>query len=277
MFGYLTVCRDELKIKDERTYKAYYCGICEELRKQHGQISRFSLTYDMTFLALLLQGVYEGQTQSGKKRCLPHPVKPHPVITGKSTAYAADMNVLLCYYDHLDDWEDEKKTSGLVMSHGMRRTFEKTAARYPRQMQAIQTYLKELKNCEATNSQDVDLAAGLTGKLMAEIFSPEEDSFREILGRLGFQLGKFIYLMDAWEDIEKDLEKGNYNPFFIWAKEPEFDNRVHQLLLMIASDAARAFEQLPIEENVDILRNILYCGIWSKYQMTMKHKKEKKK
>ena len=163
------------------------------------------------------------------------------------------------------------------MSHGMRRTFEKTAACYPRQMQAIQTYLKELKNCEATNSQDVDLAAGLTGKLMAEIFSPEEDSFREILGRLGFQLGKFIYLMDAWEDIEKDLEKGNYNPFFIWAKEPEFDNRVHQLLLMIASDAARAFEQLPIEENVDILRNILYCGIWSKYQMTMKHKKEKKK
>lgn len=277
MFGYLTVCRDELKIKDERTYKAYYCGICEELRKQHGQISRFSLTYDMTFLALLLQGVYEGQTQSGKKRCLPHPVKPHPVITGKGTAYAADMNVLLCYYDHLDDWEDEKKPSGLVMSHGMRRTFEKTAARYPRQMQAIQTYLKELKNCEATNSQDVDLAAGLTGKLMAEIFSPEEDSFREILGRLGFQLGKFIYLMDAWEDIEKDLEKGNYNPFFIWVKEPEFDNRVHQLLLMIASDAARAFEQLPIEENVDILRNILYCGIWSKYQMTMKHKKEKKK
>lgn len=277
MFGYLTVCRDELKIKDERTYKAYYCGICEELRKQHGQISRFSLTYDMTFLALLLQGVYEGQTQSGKKRCLPHSVKPHPVITGKSTAYAADMNVLLCYYDHLDDWEDEKKPSGLVMSHGMRRTFEKTAARYPRQMQAIQTYLKELKNCEATNSQDVDLAAGLTGKLMAEIFSPEEDSFREILGRLGFQLGKFIYLMDAWEDIEKDLEKGNYNPFFIWVKEPEFDNRVHQLLLMIASDAARAFEQLPIEENVDILRNILYCGIWSKYQMTMKHKKEKKK
>lgn len=277
MFGYLTVCRDELKIKDERTYKAYYCGICEELRKQHGQISRFSLTYDMTFLALLLQGVYEGQAQSGEKRCLPHPVKPHPVITGKSTAYAADMNVLLCYYDHLDDWEDEKKPSGLVMSHGMRRTFEKTAARYPRQMQAIQTYLKELKNCEATNSQDVDLAAGLTGKLMAEIFSPEEDSFREILGRLGFQLGKFIYLMDAWEDIEKDLEKGNYNPFFIWVKEPEFDNRVHQLLLMIASDAARAFEQLPIEENVDILRNILYCGIWSKYQMTMKHKKEKKK
>lgn len=277
MFGYLTVCRDELKIKDERTYKAYYCGICEELRKQHGQISRFSLTYDMTFLALLLQGVYEGQTQSGEKRCLPHPVKAHPVITGKSTAYAADMNVLLCYYDHLDDWEDEKKPSGLVMSHGMRRTFEKTAARYPRQMQAIQTYLKELKNCEATNSQDVDLAAGLTGKLMAEIFSPEEDSFREILGRLGFQLGKFIYLMDAWEDIEKDLEKGNYNPFFIWVKEPEFDNRVHQLLLMIASDAARAFEQLPIEENVDILRNILYCGIWSKYQMTMKHKKEKKK
>ena len=140
MFGYLTVCRDELKIKDERTYKAWYCGICEELKKRHGQLSRFTLTYDMTFLAMLLQGVYEDPTEQGQKRCLPHPIKKHPVITGEMTAYAADMNVLLAYYDILDDWEDERKPGAWLFCRALRKTFEETVAKYPRQKQAIEDY-----------------------------------------------------------------------------------------------------------------------------------------
>lgn len=277
MFGYLTICRDELKIKDERTYRAYYCGVCEELKRRHGQLSRFALNYDMTFLALLYEGVYEDGTEQTKKRCLPHMVKPHLTVCGAATAYAADMNVLLGYYDTLDDWQDEKKPGGLVLSGGMQRTFTETKSRYPRQMQAIRTYLEKLKACEKENSQDVDLAAGLTGQLMAEIFTPKEDAFRQPLGRLGFQLGKFIYLMDAFEDVEEDMKKGSYNPFAAWAAQPDFEERVHQLLLLVASDAARAFETLPIEENLDILRNILYCGIWSKYLTASNKKKEKKK
>ena len=277
MFGYLTVCRDELKIKDERTYKAWYCGICEELKKRHGQLSRFTLTYDMTFLAMLLQGVYEYYTEQGQRKCLPHPFKKHPVIIGEMTAYAADMNVLLAYYDILDDWEDERKPGAWIFCRTLRKTFEETAAKYPRQKQAIEDYLKALKTCESSGNRDIDLASGLTGKLMAEIFSPREDAFSDTLGRLGFHLGKFIYLMDAWEDVEKDTQKGNYNPFVGWAAEENFDDRVYQLLLLIVSDAAREFEKLPIEENVDILRNILYCGIWSKYQILLKHKKEKTK
>ena len=274
MFGYLTVCRDELKIKDERTYKAWYCGICEELKKRHGQLSRFTLTYDMTFLALLLQGVYEEKTVQGQKRCLPHPFKKHPVITGEMTAYAADMNVLLAYYDILDDWEDERKPGAWLFCCALKKTFEETAAKYPRQRQAIEDYLAALKACEKSESRDIDLASG---QLMAEIFSPQEDAFRDTLGRLGFHLGKIIYLMDAWEDAEKDRQKGNYNPFAEWVQKEDFDQCVHRLLLLIASDAAREFEKLPIEENVDILRNILYCGIWSKYQILLKNKKEKTK
>ncbi len=275
MFGYLTVCRDELKIKEERIYRGWYCGLCEELKKRHGQLSRFTLTYDMTFLALLLQGVYEEPTKESRKRCLPHPLKKHAVITGAATAYAADMNVLLCYYDLLDDWEDERKLSGLFMGKSLAKTYRRTAERYPRQAKAIETYLQQLKLCEQEQSRDVDRAAGLTGQLMAEIFTPREDAFRDVLGRLGFQMGKFIYLMDAWEDIKEDDKKGNYNPFALWYREEDFQERVHRLLLLIAADAAREFEKLPIEQNVDILRNILYCGIWSKYALVRKHEKEK--
>lgn len=275
MFGYLTICRDELKIKDERTYRSWYCGVCEELKKRHGQLSRFTLTYDMTFLALLLQGVYEEKTQQEEKRCLPHPFKKHLTTTGPATAYAADMNVLLGYYDILDDWEDERKPGAFLLCRSLKSTFEKTAAKYPRQTRAIDDYIKALKECEHSGSCDIDLASGLTGRLMAEIFAPRDDSFREVLGRIGFQMGKFIYLMDAWEDAEKDRQKGNYNPFAQWMLQEQFDERVRQVLLMIAADAAREFEKLPIEENIDILRNILYCGIWSKYQINLKRKKEK--
>ena len=276
MFGYLRVCQDELKIKDFKSYRAWYCGLCEALRTRHGQLSRFSLTYDMTFLLLLLQGLYEEKEVCEEKRCLPHPLKKHPVRQSEITAYAADMNVLLAYYDLLDDWQDEKKLSGLILSKGMERTFKKTGEAYERQSAAIERYLKALQACEREKNKNLDLAAGLTGELMGEIFVYREDAFAPALRRLGFYLGKFIYLMDAYEDIGSDIEKGSYNPFVTWYREADFDSRAKGLLTMIAADAAKSFEKLPIEENLDILRNILYCGMWSPTGTKKKRSKKEK-
>lgn len=273
MFGTVTVNIDELKIKDYKTYRAFYCGVCQELKECHGQLSRVTLTYDMTFLAILLSGLYEGDSHIEKQRCLVHPLRKHTCIRNPYTAYAADMNVLLCYYDLLDDWEDERKLSGLLGSRAVRRAFCRAARRYPRQYRAVRRYLKRLKVCEAAGSGDLDLAAGYTGELFAEIFAMRRDPWQEVLGRIGFHLGKFIYLMDAWEDVERDAKKGSYNPFMKMRLREDFDGEAEKILLLMASDAAREFEKLPITEYVDILRNILYCGIWNKFR----NKKEGKK
>jgi hypothetical protein len=272
MFGYITVDREELKIKDFNRYRAYYCGICQDLKESSGQLSRMTLTYDMTFLAILLTGLYEGRDRHELHACLAHPGQKHPCLRNRYTAYAADMNVLLVYHNLMDDWEDERKRSSYAAARLLRKAYLKTAARYPRQVKAIRRYLKDLHRAEEQRSEDIDLASGLTGRFMAEIFMMEEDVWRDELRRLGFFLGKFIYLMDAWEDVPKDRESGSYNPFLPMAGREDFEETAAKILTMMAADAARAFEKLPILENVDILRNILYSGIWTKYKILKREK-----
>ena len=175
MFGYITVDREELKIKDFDRYRAYYCGICQDLKESCGQLSRMTLTYDMTFLAILLTGLYEGHDNHELHYCAAHLGQKHPCLRNRYTAYAADMNVLLVYHNLMDDWEDERKRASYAAARLLRKAYLKTAARYPRQVKAIRHYLKDLHRTEEQRAEDIDLAAGLTGQLMAEIYMMEED------------------------------------------------------------------------------------------------------
>lgn len=270
MFGYVTTNMEEMKIKDYRKYHAFYCGICQDLKEFHGQPSRMTLTYDMTFLAVLLTGLYEEEPVVEHHYCAMHPLKKHLCYRNELTAYAADMNVLLSYYNLLDDWIDEKKVLPLMMAGTLKADVKRLKAKYPRQTKAILKYLKKLHACEEEKSTDLDRASGDTGEMMAEIFAWKKDEWEETMRKVGFFLGKFIYLMDAWEDVEKDRKKGNYNPWESISEEKDFHQRAGQILTMIAAECSRHFEYLPILEYVDILRNILYSGIWTKYDKMMK-------
>lgn len=273
MFGYVTINKEELKLKDYQKYQAYYCGVCQELKESFGQSGRLTLTYDMTFLAVLLSGLYEDATRREEHFCVVHPTKKHPCLRNEFTAYVSDMNILLAYYNLLDDWEDERKKKSYMAAQVLKNSCLKVAERYPRQTEAVQTYLKKLHACEEQNSADLDLAAGLTGEVLSEIYAYREDIWSEDLRQLGFYIGKFIYLMDAYEDLEKDKKSGNYNPFKFLEETMEFHKTAEDILTMMAAAASRAFERLPIIENVDILRNILYIGIWNKYDMAKVKKK----
>ena len=118
------------------------------------------------------------------------------------------------------------------------------------------------------------MAAGLTGEALGEIYAYKDDIWSEDLRQLGFYLGKFIYLMDAYEDLEKDKKSGNYNPYKFIGDLPEFDKTAEDILTMMAASASKAFEKLPILENVDILRNILYDGVWTRYRKMQEQKKK---
>ncbi|MFR6330288.1 MAG: DUF5685 family protein, partial [Eisenbergiella sp.] len=120
MFGYITVDREELKIKDFDRYRAYYCGICQDLKESCGQLSRMTLTYDMTFLAILLTGLYEGHDKHELHYCAAHLGQKHPCLRNRYTAYAADMNVLLVYHNLMDDWEDERKRASYAAARLLR-------------------------------------------------------------------------------------------------------------------------------------------------------------
>jgi hypothetical protein len=266
MFGYITADRDEMKGKDYDRYRAFYCGVCRDLGDGCGQASRLTLTYDMAFLAILLTGLYEAETEVRECGCILHPLTKRKVIRNEYTAYAADMCILLAYHDLTDDWADDRKLSSLVLSKAVRRAYLDTAAKYPDKIRAIRKYLRSLQRAELTGDEKPDVAAHLTGDLMAEIFAPKEDVWAADLRALGFCLGRFIYLMDAFDDLEEDERKGSYNPFRFFAGEDKSEEKIRQILSLEAAGAARAFERLPILAEADILRNILYSGIWTKYR-----------
>ena len=144
MFGYVTVRKEDLKIKDYEKYHAYYCGVCQDLKEAYGMKGQATLTYDMTFLAILLTGLYEDKTVREEHRCVVHPGRKHVCLRNEFTRYAADMNILLTYYNLLDDWEDEKNHAALIGAKALRGSFLKVAQAYPRQTKAVKNYLKKI-------------------------------------------------------------------------------------------------------------------------------------
>ncbi|MCD8361852.1 MAG: DUF5685 family protein [Lachnospiraceae bacterium] len=277
MFGYVTVHQSELKVREYETYRASYCGLCRSLKKRHGRIGQMTLSYDMTFIALLLTGLYEPQTRNGSGRCLAHPLYLHHYRENPYFDYAADMNVMFTWYKCLDDWHDERKVSRWFFAQVLRPKMKKIRRLYPEKAERVQKELSELSRLEQEGVCDVDQTAGHFGEIMAELFAYREDEWTQTLRRMGFYFGKFIYLMDAYEDIEDDLKHGRYNPLADLYRKDTFEEDAQEILKMMMAETSRAFEQLPILEDVEILRNILYAGVWTKYGQIRCSRKESQK
>ena len=276
MFGYIMVNKDELKIREWNRYHAFYCGLCHALKEVAGAKARLTVSYDMTFLAMLLDDLYDCEKEEGKQRCAVHPFGKHDYVKSAASVYAAKMNLLLCYDNLLDDWRDDHNPAAAVAAAAIRKHRMEIAKEYPRQTKAVEEYMEKLKACEERREVNLDVAAGLTGEMLAEVFCWKEDEWQKDLRGLGFYLGKFIYLMDAYEDIEKDSGKGSYNPFLLSCGTRKNEDMAEQSLNLIAAGAAECFERLPLIENIEILRNILYAGIWNKFEQ-VKTKREKEK
>ncbi len=277
MFGYVTICEPELKVKDLRKYKAYYCGLCRTLKDEYGFMGQMTLTYDMTFAVILLSSLYESIAEVEMHRCKVHPVKKQPMLRNEITSYAAAMNVLLAYYHMEDDWQDDRKVSSLLTKNMIQGKAKKIIEQYPRQSRVIRESLQKLSACEKEESQDIDRAAGCFGELMAEIFVYKEDIWAKTLRKMGFYMGKFIYIMDAYEDLPEDIKKNRYNPLKTLAQRADYELQMQQILRMMIAESTARFEQLPCLVDVDILRNILYDGVWNHYNKIQMKKSEEQK
>ena len=248
MFGYVLANGNKLTKEEKATYKAHYCGLCKVLKEKYGAQAILALSYDMVFLELLLADLTDSEEENGRERCIAHPLKEHEYIITGTTGYAADMQILLSYYSLLDHIRDDE---------------------YPRQSKALKDNLSLLTENEKANTRDAGMMSLIFGTILGEIFVLDDSSFfRDDLRGLGCGLGRFIYLLDAWCDREKDRKKGAYNPL------PDDISRdeMREMLLDAASAASDAAERLPLDQHVSILRNILYSGIWSRFEDRKKEK-----
>ncbi len=266
MFGYIVVNQPELRIREWEIYHSYYCGLCRVLKKKYGRVGQATLSYDMTFLLILLSGLYEPETICGESRCIMHPGKKHMYRCNELTEYVADMNMLLTEYKCMDDWKDEGKRFRRMLAGILERRTGESRRKYARKLEQIASAMEELSRREEQGETDLDRMAGCFGRVMAQVVSVRQDEWEAGLQRFGFYLGKFVYLMDAYEDIEEDLKKGRYNPLKERYGNPGFEEDCRDILTMMMSACCREFEQLPILDNVEILRNILYSGVWSRYE-----------
>ena len=276
MFGYIIVHKPELKVREYETYKASYCGLCRSLKKRHGRIGQMTLSYDMTFLALLLTGLYEPETITGCERCIAHPVNRHHFRQNQYFDYAADMNVLLTFYKCLDDWNDDRKYVKLGYARLLEGKNNRLLKLYPDKAKRIVELLDELSALEKQGETDIDRMSGIFGHIMEEILAYRQDEWEKSLRRIGFYLGKFIYLLDAYDDVEEDVKNKDYNPFAEKYTMEGFEGEVRQILMMMMAETCREFEKLPIIKYGDILRNILYSGVWCRFEEVSRKRREER-
>lgn len=275
MFGYVVVNKLELKFKEFDIYHSYYCGLCRKLKERHGVFGQMTLNYDMTFVILLLTGLYEPDSTTHMTRCIAHPMKKNCTRSNDITEYIADMNLLMAYYKCKDDWSDDKKILKLAYSKLLEGKCRRIETKYEKKIEKIDTLLKELSIKENNHEYNIDEMAGYFGDIMAEIFLYKEDEWYENLNKMGFYLGKFIYLMDAYDDIEDDINKNNYNPLISLYEGDNFEEESRRILMMMIAECSKEFEKLPIFEHVEILRNILYSGVWTRFQLTREKRRKK--
>ena len=246
MFGYVKINKMDLTFREYEHYRGYYCGLCKYLKDNHGEISRVSLNYDITFLILILTAVYKPKSTIIEEGC---------------------MNVLLTYYKLEDNLKDDNglkdKVAYTIYKGRLKSAYEK----YPKKAEFIKGQLETLYNLEQENNTNIDLVSNTFGNLMAEIFAYKEDEFEKDLRQIGFNIGKYIYLLDAYEDLEKDYKKGRYNPFIGYIdRREELKVRVDKLISMTLGMVGRRIDNLNLKTNTAIIENIVYSGVYLRYQ-----------
>lgn len=269
MFGFVAASPEELTQEEKERYGAVYCGICRQLRSRSSNLARLTLSYDTTFLALLLMSLYEPEEARGSSACVLHPIRQKPWVDNPCIRYAADMNVVLAYYNALDDWKDDGSHAARALSNIFAKDLPRLREAYPRQCRAIAECLDALSRLEEENCSNPDECAGCFGRLMAELLVWREDLWSGTLRRMGDALGRFIYLADAAVDYRRDLRKKKYNPYIAMGTGEDW-KRWEQYLVLTLGRCTDHFERLPLVQDKHILDNILYSGVWMEWNRQRK-------
>jgi len=223
----------------------------------------------MTFLVLLLSSVYSPDAGLKCTRCAVHPLCGCRYWQNEITYYAADMNVLLAYFNLLDDWNDDKNMLAYLGAKVLENSCRNVSYLYPEKFTAIKQCLSALSEIERSGELNPDIPANCFGELMGEIFVFRNDGHAQDLRKFGKALGKFIYIMDACLDLKADIKKERYNPMVSLSSEifPE-------ILNLLMADCVEKYKKLPVERDKNIIENVLYSGVWTRYEAA-KAKKEK--
>ena len=268
MFGYVRPYRSELRVRELEDYEAMYCGLCAVLGQRHGFVARMLLNYDFVFLAMLLSP-QEGRAVTTQCRCPARLglCKKRACSVSGGMETAADESVILTYWKLRDNVSDSGFFRGLgarILSALLLPGYRRAAAQHREFDAGVRACLEELRRLEGENSPSLDCTADTFARILQGAAVPTGDEGRDrALGQLLYHVGRWIYLVDAWDDLKEDLASGGYNPIharFQGGEEEERDylrtTLRHSLNL---SRSALALLDLGCWSSV--VENILHLGL----------------
>lgn len=269
MFGYIKPYAPELKVKEQEAYRAVYCGLCKELGRSYGQLSRMTLSYDFAFFSVLAMGVRGEAVEFRQERCMVHPLKKRNICQPcGSLELSAAMAVILLYHklqDNIADGDAAEKAACLLALPVAKAAYGKAAEKLPELAKLTEEQMAAQALLEQEHCSSVDRAAEPTAKILEELLgSLSEDKTQQlVLRRIGYLLGRCIYLMDALDDLEEDIKNDSYNPFrYCEAQEggsPQ-EQAVASLYLTVA-ELIRAYDLLEVQYFEGILSNVFELGL----------------
>lgn len=276
MFGYVRAEKPELKVKEYETYKAVYCSLCKKLGKSYGLLARLTLSYDFTFLALLNMSLEDSCPEFERRRCAFNPLKKCNYCKDSSALdMPAAAAMIMLYYKLSDDISDNrgiKKLPFVLLRPLFAHARKKAAAAYPQIEETVCEYISEQTRLENGGCNEIDPAADPTARAMEQIFAlcSDDEVQQRVLKRLGYCIGRYIYLLDAACDLEDDIKNGTYNVLKANLKDGAdlkvyARSRVEKQLYFCINEAALAFELLDIKKFKPILGNIIYLGLESTF------------
>ncbi len=263
MFGYIVPFVCEMKVHEYETFSAYYCGLCKELKRAYKK--SIALNYDCTFLYILADSLSGEMPNAQVCKCFLHPIRKRVEVSGKGLSYAADINILMAYSKIADDYLDGgKKLSSFLRLAMFKRAYKKAAARVPEIAKLAKDMADELHVLEENNSANTDALAHTYACLFGKVAEGINPLYSHILYDLGYHLGRWVYLIDAYDDIEKDKKNGEYNVFvnkYGDKSKEEIRKEVEFTLHYTLSQASKAIDRLEFTHNGAILKNIVKLGL----------------
>lgn len=295
MFGYLQPYKPYMLVKDYELYKSVYCGLCKQLGKEYGVLARMTLSYDCTCYGLLAMGLAGKHECVNKKRCTCNPLKSCLYCTDgeKQLSLASAITVVTVYYKLMDDIQDSsfiKSIPSRLLKPIANIWRKKSIKKYPQVDQIVSKLNENQYIAEHSDSPNTDQCAEPTAIMMKELMLllAENDNEKAIYGEFGYYLGKWVYLIDAGDDYDKDLKTGEFNPFVYQLKDKNLTQQqrsehINGVLNMVVSRLLPAYNLMEIKSFNAITDNLINMGLaqmqkkilFDKYKESKKNKKNK--
>lgn len=282
MFGYVTPLKEELKVRQLDLFKSYYCGLCQHIKKDFSNIPRLTLSYDITTMAILLDATDPQRVKLKKQPCIISPRKRPVVQQSKPLKYAASVNVLLSYYKLKDDYLDEHSLRSKLLLPQLRPFLQKVPSEFRFLHPIIKSNLNKLQELERSkNFSSLDEIADPFATLVGTIIRkyPYTTANKGDLYRFGYALGKWIYLMDALDDLQKDIENNSFNPLYVlYYQEGQSTDELFMTakdklefsIFSLGASCKELLNKLAPKKNRALLENIIIYGMMDKYTMISK-------